>query len=328
VAFAGKGGVGKTTLSAAYALERSRRGDKVLVVSLDPAHNLGDVFERKLSEEPTPIETNLYAIEVDYDAMLRRSLKKLSEKIKDMYGYLRVFNLDKYIDVLQHSPGIEEHAVLETMLDVIRRNEAEWGFNIVVFDTPPTGLTLRIMALPSLSLLWVEKLMELRLAILARRRAVERVLGTKPRVSLGGREVSLATEPRGDPVYAELLKIREEYSFVDRLLKDPQRFSVVMVVNPEALPVLEASRAAGFLSKLGIRIGAVIVNKVLKLPQEDASRRLYEQKRALELLHKFFDRYPIVEVPYLDEEPRGLDRLVKLSRFLEEITEGCTLWSS
>ena len=263
--FIGKGGVGKTTCAAAYSLILARQGLKTLIVSLDPAHNLGDVFGLELSEKPKEILDNLYGIEVDFNKMVQEHLKDLTDRIKDIYGYLRVLNLDKYIDVLRHSPGIEEYATLEKISEIIEYNFKERRYDTIIFDTPPTGLTIRIMALPSISLIWIRKLMELRMAILDRRRFLEEIYGEKLKAKIGNKELVMASTIEEDPVYKELRNLYKRVKFVNEIFTNPKITTTVMVVNPELLPVLEARRAYDFLKKIDIHVKAIIINKVLEL---------------------------------------------------------------
>ena len=322
--FMGKGGVGKTTTSAAFALYLAKLGKKVLIVSLDPAHNLGDVLDVKLGEEHTKVTENLWASEIDFDKMVRDYMKSLADKIKDMYGYLKIFNLEGYVDTLRYSPGVEEHATLEKIKEIITKNQKKWGYEVVIFDTPPTGLTVRIMALPTITLVWLEKLMELRLAILGRRKMLERFTGQKPKVVIGGKEVEVATEPEEDPVYKELKAMKEEVLWLKGVLTDPSITSVVMVVNPEVLPVLEAERACSFLRKVGVPVKHVIVNKVLRLGSvpEELKEKLREQNEALKLVEEKFPGIDKHEIPYLPWEPRGVDKLLQVAEYLKGMLGG------
>lgn len=320
--FMGKGGVGKTTCAAAYALRKAREGHRTLIVSLDPAHNLGDVLGLELGDEPRKITENLMAIEVDYDAMVRKHLKELSDRIKDIYGYLRVFNLDRYVDVLQHSPGVEEQAALEKILEIVKEYVMKRRIDVLVFDTPPTGLTLRIMALPEISLIWIEKLMQLRLAILERRKAITRILGEEIReIEFAGQQMKLPIDVAEDPIFKELEKLRNEYSSIRSILTDSSVTGVVMVINPETLPVLEAKRAYDFLKRLSIPVKYLVVNKVLKLRvvSEEIAPRMAEQERALNMARQVFMELKVLEIPYLSFEPRGIEALEKVSRFLEGV---------
>ncbi|ABN69260.1 Anion-transporting ATPase [Staphylothermus marinus F1] len=319
--FIGKGGVGKTTISSLYALKMSMKGLKTYIVSLDPAHNLGDVLDVKLGDEPIKISENLWAIEVDYDAMINKHLKELSDRIKDIYGYLKIFNLDKYVDVLKHSPGIEEQASLEKIIEIIRNYGEKGKADVIVFDTPPTGLMLRIMALPTISIIWIKKLLELRIAILERRKALTKITGEKLEVTLAGRKVSVPVEAKEDPIYNELIRLLDEYSWINNILTDQSKTYVALIINPELLSVLEAYRAYEFLNKLGITTKYIIANKVLRIKKipEELEPKLRDQEKALSLAQNKFPSEKFVEIPYFPREPRGLEELRNKIKYVELI---------
>ncbi len=315
----GKGGVGKTTISSALAYRLALKGYRVLIVSLDPAHNLGDVLDTELVDEPRRIVENLWASEVDFDAMVNRYLRELSEKMKYFYKYLTVLNLDKYIDVLRESPGIEEYATLEKILDILKDNSRSRRYDIIVFDTPPTGLTVRIMALPTITLLWINRLMQLRLAILDRRRIIARITGEPVKVRIGSETITLPYDPHDDPVFRELESYRNDIEWVNNIFTSKDYSSIVMVVNPEMLPVFEAEKALKTLRKYGIEMKALVVNKVL--PPESIGKgyeeRLKLQEEVLKLVSEKFTGITIRKVPLLPSEPRGLKALEKVASLLE-----------
>ncbi|NPA97092.1 MAG: ArsA family ATPase [Crenarchaeota archaeon] len=317
--FIGKGGVGKTTSAAAYALARSRRGARTFIVSLDPAHNLGDVLGTELGEDAKKVCDNLWASEVDFDAVIARHLKSVAEKIKDAYAYLRVLNLDKYIDTLRYSPGVEEYAVLEKITEIVRKEGKK--YEVIVFDTPPTGLTIRMLVLPFINRSWIEKLIELRRAILHHRAMVARLSGEEPKVVIGGKEESLPIDESSDPIMKELKAMLRESEELISMLRDPSTTSVHVVVNPETLPVLEAERACSVLRKFGIPVKSVIVNKVLpeKSLGEEMKAKLEDQKRAMELIKEKFPGLKVVYVPMLPFEPRGIDKLMGYARYIEPL---------
>ena len=319
--FIGKGGVGKTTCAAAYSLILARQGLKTLIVSLDPAHNLGDVFGLELSEKPKEILDNLYGIEVDFNKMVQEHLKDLTDRIKDIYKYLKVLNLDKYIDVLRHSPGIEEYATLEKISEIIEFNFKERRYDTIIFDTPPTGLTIRIMALPSISLIWIRKLMELRMAILDRRRFLEEIYGEKLKAKIGDKELVMASTIEEDPVYKELRNLYKRVKFVNEIFTNPKITTTVMVVNPELLPVLEARRAYDFLKKIDIHVKAIIINKVLELEviPKELNVKFAEQTKAIQLINNEFRDIRILKVPILPEEPTGINNLLKITKYLSQL---------
>ena len=251
----GKGGVGKTTCSSAIAVGLSRKF-RTLVASLDPAHNLGDVLMTKLNNKPKRVTENLYAIEVDLDYYTKKYLKNLEQSLKSLYRYLTVVNLDKYLEILRYSPGVEEYAVLEAIKDIIARKD----FDVIVFDTPPTGLTLRIFALPKTTLMWLEKLIELRKKILNHRLAIEKVHG-KLVFKFGNEEVELPSREEDDAILHELEAYKSEIEQIQQVFTD-KRSAVIGVLNPDELSFLEMKRAKMALDKLGIPLKLLIVNKV------------------------------------------------------------------
>ena len=251
----GKGGVGKTTCSSAIAVGLSRKF-RTLVASLDPAHNLGDVLMTKLNNKPKRVAENLYAVEVDLDYYTKKYLKNLEQSLKSLYRYLTVVNLDKYLEILRYSPGVEEYAVLEAIKDIIARKD----FDVIVFDTPPTGLTLRIFALPRTTLMWLEKLIEIRKKILNHRLAIEKVHG-KLVFKFGNEEIELPSREEDDAILHELEAYKSEIEQIQQVFTD-KRSAVIGVLNPDELSFLEMKRAKMALDKLGIPLKLLIVNKV------------------------------------------------------------------
>ena len=251
----GKGGVGKTTCSSAITVGLSRKF-RTLVASLDPAHNLGDVLMTKLNNKPKRVAENLYAVEVDLDYYTKKYLKNLEQSLKSLYRYLTVVNLDKYLEILRYSPGVEEYAVLEAIKDIIARKD----FDVIVFDTPPTGLTLRIFALPRTTLMWLEKLIEIRKKILNHRLAIEKVHG-KLVFKFGNEEIELPSREEDDAILHELEAYKSEIEQIQQVFTD-KRSAVIGVLNPDELSFLEMKRAKMALDKLGIPLKLLIVNKV------------------------------------------------------------------
>lgn len=221
--------------------------------------------------------------------------------------------------MLKESPGIEEYATLEKILEILRANEKERKYDVIVFDTPPTGLTVRIIALPSITLLWINKLMELRLAILDRRRMITRITGEPVKVRIGDKVITLPYDPKEDPIFCELEAYRKDIEWVHSLIVNKDYSSIVMVVNPETLSVLEAWKAKQTLSRYNIHVKAVVVNKVLP---RDAIGKGYEerlriQEQALEMLKKHFSNIDIRMIPLLPSKPRGLEGIKKVAKYLE-----------
>ena len=110
--FVGKGGVGKSTSAALNAVFLAQKGFRVLIVSLDPAHNLSDIFQMNFSDKELKIASDISAIEVDQDQWIKAYLKDVRNQIKKTYSYLTAFNLENYFKVIKHSPGLEEYALI------------------------------------------------------------------------------------------------------------------------------------------------------------------------------------------------------------------------
>ena len=298
----GKGGVGKTTCAAALALSLSKTCD-TLIVSLDPAHNLGDIFETLLREETREIASHLSAMEVNMERAIDDYLRESARKLKDMYRYLKAINLEGYLDTIRLSPGIEEYATLEEIVRIT--SKAEGKHEIIVFDMPPTGLTLRVLALPQVSLVWGEKLVKLRKQILSKRATIEHIEGPKKFV-VEGKEFELSTTEQEDEVMQELLKYIKEVQGVRELQTDAERCLVMPVMNPDRLSFFETQRTLDTLKKLSMPIGAIVMNKLSGKQQE------------LEVVAKAEATFAkrIEKIPLLDTEPIGMNSLEEFSKYL------------
>lgn len=189
-----RGGTGKTTVSLAYGLGLSKVGFKTLVISLDPAHNLGDALDLKIGNRLRKLEDNLYAIEIDIEKIIKKYLTDLSQRMRGLFKYLSVIGLEKYFDLLQFSPGMEEYSILEVIKEFINSKD----FDLILFDMPPTGIALRILGTPEISVLWAERLIELRKKIISRRKMIENIEEKNLKIS------------EEDPVMNELLNYKEE----------------------------------------------------------------------------------------------------------------------
>ncbi|NJE07371.1 ArsA family ATPase [Thermococcus sp. M39] len=312
----GKGGVGKTTTSASLAVALAKKGYKTLIVSLDPAHNLGDVFMVKLSDKPRELMENLYASELDMEKLIKAYLKHLERNLKHMYRYLTVINLEKYFEVLSFSPGIEEYATLEAIREILLEGD-KW--DVIIFDTPPTGLTLRVLALPRISLIWTEKLIDIRRKILERRRTIEKIQGERKFV-IEGAEYKLPSDEEEDPVMKELKKYKEEIEFVHSIITNPSKTSVVAVMNPEMLPLYETERAYESLKKFKVPFNLIVINKVIELKKEipELKVKMEAQRRVLKEIEEKFKGVDIVKIPMFAEEPREMEWLERVGGLIVE----------
>ncbi len=249
--FTGKGGVGKSTLAAAAAWQLSQK-HKVLIVSLDPAHNLGDIFNVPLGDKKTCFSDGLQLKEVDLQKRAKAYLQTEIEALSGTYRYLQALNLDCCFSVLKYSPGIEEYALLTSIEETLRD---ETDFDYVIFDTPPTGLTLRFLALPAITLTWIDRLMDIRLEILKKRYTIQKIRGTDKEKSV------LKYDPEDDALLTRLKTMRANYQALGRILQS-EACSFIVVLNPDILSCRESERLLNGLRDLGLPVRLLINNKV------------------------------------------------------------------
>ncbi|GAB1483871.1 ArsA family ATPase [Treponema sp.] len=250
--FLGKGGVGKTTLSSATAFRLSSSGKKTLICSLDPAHNLGDVFHTRLADEIRPIRENLDGLEIDLAAWVNRYLEESRKEIKEAYRYNQVIDLNGYLDIMKYSPGTEEYAVLWAIEYIYKTHGP--SYDIIIFDTPPTALTLRFLAMPAISALWIDELSKLRKTILEKRKILLRL---NPDASVLGS----AVKKEDDAIYQKLGGIHKRLQKLRILFSEESYISVVL--NPDELSFSESLRIRDELSKLKVPISSLCYNKFL-----------------------------------------------------------------
>lgn len=250
--FTGKGGVGKSTMAAAAAWQLSRKA-RVLIVSLDPAHNLGDIFETTVKDKKKRFDKNLFLKEVDIRKLSQNYLQKQIRVLSDVYKYLQTLNLDNYFSVLKYSPGIEEYALLMSIEETIRNEE---GFDYIIFDTPPTGLTLRFLAMPKITMTWIERLIQIRRKILEKRYTIYRIAGT-----LSKEETVLNYDEKKDDILNKLRELNGNYNDLNRILQG-ENCSFVVVFNPDILSLKESGRLIDGLDDLGLPLRLFIDNKV------------------------------------------------------------------
>ncbi|MGD9301161.1 MAG: ArsA family ATPase, partial [Desulfobacterales bacterium] len=167
--YIGKGGVGKSTTSAITAVHLSRNSRNILLVSMDPAHNQRDIFQRDFSEKTRRVSDHLAVKEVNVDYWIEKYLKDTEKTIKRTYSYDSAFNLQNYFNVLQFSPGLEEYALLMAFENIIHTFEDK---DVIIFDMAPTALTLRFFSLPFITLIWLEELLKLREKIYAKKEII------------------------------------------------------------------------------------------------------------------------------------------------------------
>ncbi len=288
--FLGKGGVGKTTNAAINALKLSKKS-KVLVASADPAHNLGDVFDIKLGHKPISIAENLDACEIDYKRVVDEYLRQITIKIKRKYKYLSAFNLEDSLNVLKFSPGVEEDALLREIWRLVNIDI----YDNVIIDLPPTGLALRIMALPVINRVWLNKLLKARKKIIDMRGSIENV-------SPVFEDRSSKRKNYTDNAYSELKKIKEENTIIYDRFSNPQLSSIIIVMNIDKLSYAETTRALEQLKELEISVQTIIINRYTDADKISYPTIMSDIKRS-------FSKYSIKALPYKDGGIIGIKQI-------------------
>ncbi len=283
----GKGGTGKTTLSCALGLAYAELGYRTLVVSIDFAQNIDDVLGMKLQDKPREVIKNLFALRIDIDKEIDTYMSEISKRLSSTFPHWSAYNLDKYLTILKYMPGVEEHVVVSKLMNLLEQCE---NFDVVVVDTPPTGVAARLLALPEAMRRWLEKLVELRQEIIRLRQALHKL-------------------EHDDPILSTLHHDLEKYSKLSNLLRTNCKISIVTTL--ERLPVLEALRILKVLRELGLRVHSIILNKY----SESSNRKAILDM----LLREVADTVKIVKIPELEEEPQGIGKLSMLKTYVESI---------
>ena len=300
--YAGKGGVGKTSVAAATGVRSAEQGKRTVVLSLDVAHSLSDVFDldRGLLDRnrgrPVHVAPNLWIQEMD-----------IQEEIQKNWG-----EIHRYLSTLLNTTGLaeilaEELAVLPGMEEVslllyINRYAQREMFDVIILDCAPTGESLRFISIPTTLEWYMKKIFRLERTIAKYARPVVR------RVT----DVPLP----GDDYFAALERLFRSLEGVDRLLTDPQVTSVRLVTNPEKIVLKETQRAFMYFCLYRMNIDAIVMNRVLPpgLTEAYFERWRENQERHMETARDVFAPIPIFPVELLESEVLGLESLQGLAR--------------
>lgn len=298
ITFTGKGGVGKTSISAATAVRLSDMGLKTLIMSTDPAHSLSDSFEQKLNSEPLQVKENLWAIEVNaYD-----DLKKNWHAVQGYYSrLLTVQGIPPIMaDEMTVLPGMEE---LFSLMRVKRYKEMG-KYDALILDTAPTGETLRLLSLPE-AMNWGVKLA----------RTVEKFVLKPVARPLSKMSDKFAHVVPSEEVMQSIDTLFEELDGVKEILTDAQNASVRLVMNPEKMVIKETMRALTYLNLYGFKVDMVTVNKLLAEDEDSGYLEKWKkvQRRYLGEIEEAFTPLPIKKVKMYDDEVVGLKALERLA---------------
>ncbi len=240
--FIGKGGVGKSTVSALSALSCARGGEHALLVSMDPAHNQQDIFRVSLKDRPRQVRPCLRVSQVDTAYWVDRYLKETRQAIQRAYSYQGAYNLTHTFDILRLSPGLEAFGLVLAFNQVVRQEEQA---DSLFFDMPPTAQTLDFLTLPDTTLAWLEALHRLRGSIRAKKQIVSRIKNNGQIMDL-------------DPINTKLSKMIARHEDQKACLIQAR---IHLVTTAEPLSLAEAARFQARLKALGYTVSSLILNK-------------------------------------------------------------------
>jgi len=310
--FAGKGGLGKTTSSAALSYKLSTMGKRVLCFSTDPQASLSDIFEKDLfGKGEIEIAENLYVLEIDADKRIKEYVESIRQKIRDMYKIEEIpREVEDYIESAVAEPAMYESAVYDAMLDVVSQGR----YDFYVFDMPPFGHGIRMVAMADILSKWVDKITE------ARRQAYEyeKVASRLKREKYTERE---------DQLLKELESIRDRIVSFSKLITDPKGTAFTMVLVPEKMAIVDTERALKMFEELGLKMSGVVVNQVyppviLKDPRapEYLKKKVEAQRPFLREIYEKFGDMILAILPMFRREPRGLEMIRAVADELWEST--------
>ncbi|PAT04194.1 arsenic-transporting ATPase [Corynebacterium sp. NML 150383] len=286
--FGGKGGVGKTTISAATAVRLAARGRRVLLVSTDPAHNLGHIWGAMLHDAPVTLEPRLDAIELDPAAITEQHLRAVGDSMRAMMPERLHREVDRHLEMSRHSPGMHEAALLERIADLVAGSE----YDNLIFDTAPSGHTSRLVALPELMAAYTDGLLE--------RRDKSDKFSDLVRGMGGDSSGGSPVDRRNQQIRSTLLARRRKFERLRAVLTDPAKCVFHIVLTAERLPVMESMEFYEELTANGVHVGSAIVNR--RAPDEAGAfleGRRGVEAQALALLDL---PVPVVELPWLPGE--------------------------
>lgn len=297
----GKGGVGKTSISAATALRCAEMGLKTIVISTDTAHSLGDALDKEIGPEPTEIAKNLWAQELD----TRYSMDKYWGKIQEYLGAF--FNREGIASVNASEvtiiPGLEEGAQLLWINEYFQKDE----YDVLIVDAAPTAETIRLLSLPDVTRWWVERLMKIARGLDSVIRPVQKLLNRGKKNETG---IDI-----GENAWDQVQLLFDTLDGVRELLTNPEHSSMRLVVNPERMVIRETQRTYTYLNLYGYATDAILVNRIFPDEIVDPFFDVWKERQTknIEFIGEAFGSLPVYKAPLFGEEMGGLEMLRKLA---------------
>lgn len=308
IMFGGKGGLGKTTFSAATAYYLAKKGKKVLVFSVDPQASLSDIFERDIfGRGNIEIMPNLFACEVDADKRVQDYQEEIRQKIISMYGMKKIpEEIESYIKASSAEPAMEESAIFDAVVDIVVKG----GFDYYIYDLVPLGHALYYLSMASIYDAWLEKITGLR----EQMREYDKAIATMKREE----------ETEEDEIYNELMYIKERIGESSKIMTDTEKTAFFFVLTPEEMTIADTEKAAELFAKYDVPLAGYVVNRVINrdllkenIP-EYLKNRIEMQAVALKMIDGKLESSVLARVPEFDSEIKGLDTIRNLAEVMFE----------
>jgi arsenite-transporting ATPase len=303
IMFGGKGGLGKTTFSAATAYYLAKQGHKVLVFSVDPQASLSDIFERDIfGQGAVEIMPNLYAQEIDADQHIKEYQDQIRKKIFDMYGLEEIpEEIESYIQAAAAEPAMEESAIFDQVVDIVLSAE----YDYYIYDLVPLGHALYYLSMASVYDEWIDKITKLR----------QEMAEYSQVASLVKRE----KETEEDMILKELMDIKHRINTSSGILTDKEKTAFFFVIIPEEMILLDTQKAAGLFAKYQVPLSGYVVNRVIppELGQQNIPdylhHRLEMQASYLTRIDEMFGGQVMARIPEFERDITGLPMIEKVA---------------
>jgi arsenite/tail-anchored protein-transporting ATPase len=302
--FGGKGGLGKTTFSAATAYYLAKKGKRVLVFSVDPQASLSDIFKKDIfGKGPTEIMPNLYAQEIDADRRVKAYQDEIKQKILDMYGMDKIpEEIEGYIQAAAAEPAMEESAIFDEVVDIVVKG----GYDYYIYDLVPLGHALYYLSMASVYDAWIGKITNLRQQM----REYDQVAAVMRRDK----------ELDEDAILNELLYIKERINKSSSILTDKKKTAFFFVVTAEEMVINDTVKAGRLFAKFDVPLSGYVINRVLpeelkaqNIP-EYLKNRLVMQEKYLKVIEETFKGQILASVPEMERDITGLPMIEKLAK--------------
>jgi arsenite/tail-anchored protein-transporting ATPase len=308
IMFGGKGGLGKTTFSAAAAYYLAKQGKKVLVFSVDPQASLSDIFKKDIfGKGPTEIMPNLYAQEIDADRRVKDYQQEIRQKILTMYGMEKIpEEIESYIQAAAAEPAMEESAIFDEVVDIV----VSGGYDYYIYDLVPLGHALYYLSMASVYDAWIDKITNLRQQM----REFDQVAAV----------IRRDKELDEDAILNELLYIKDRINKSSGILTDKSKTAFFFVLTPEEMIINDTLKAADLFAKFDVPLSGYIVNRVIPTELKNQNipeylkNRISMQEHYLKVIDEVFKGQIHAWVPEMERDVTGLEMIEKLSKTMFE----------